>query len=162
MDKIPEITLIYDGENKVTISLSGHCTGDELIDAFKAFMLAIGYHPCTVSEFLDDEETRNELAEMIGAENDDEANLNTELSAIKSGPYSAIVCGNCNMPYIECECWEPEGPLGHDEKYAAVSPEQHPELHPVELLKAENARLNARIAELESYIDCLQYEQHKP
>lgn len=30
-------------------------------------------------------------------------------------------CGNCGLTHDECLCWEPNGPLGNDEKYARMS-----------------------------------------
>ena len=39
---------------------------------------------------------------------------------------SHLNCGYCNLKLEDCTCWEPEGPLGHDEEFTRVSiNEQH-------------------------------------
>lgn len=52
----PNIEFTYkDEDTNISIKAIGHITMGDLVDHFKQFCLAVGYHPDTVKEYLEPE-----------------------------------------------------------------------------------------------------------
>lgn len=71
---------------------------------------------------------------LIGGDDDAENEANNLIASIRK-LFSALPsndtpapCGNCKLPFDECQCWEPDGPLGNSEEHAVVSSSDTSEL----------------------------------
>lgn len=46
-----------DDDTQIIVTFSGHTSMDNIIDRFKSYLLAIGFHPDTVNAYLEPEES---------------------------------------------------------------------------------------------------------